>query len=666
MGCLASSNVLTMLVEDQGEEKMARWVGGLLVLLLTLLPLAPATAHRDPSVAQGGSTLTPAARDEAALLGAHPDPRDLLDLGRRFRMQGIAPLSPYSRSTAPIVAVGHVASFFMPGATSGYTRVRATLVLKTPHAYWYVGPGADPTFAPLLATLRLSAREFETHIYPTVRAAFGPEVPTGPDRDPRVTVLFAAIPGGGSFYSTEDLYPRSVSPYSNERKLIYIDISLQPGTSGFASALAHNFKHMIRRPTHELVPAWIRDGSATLAEALAGYTPQGITDFAASPATPFDVTCYGPPACTDATAYFGATFQWFLYVYQQYGQNRALRALLDTPDLNSITAFDGVLARLGSRDHVRDVFARWLIANYLDNPALAGGRYGYTPAYAGCCISTQITSHALTYPFAQTAQLPQFGAAYIDVVPGASGTLHLQFRGAPTVPLVPNTPLQEGMEWWSNRGDKMDSTLTHAFDLSGVRRATLRYDIWYETEPAYDYGYVAVSTDGGQTWRTLPAQSTTTDNPNGVNIGNGYTGSSALRAGNKHGWLHEQVDLSPYARRQVLVRFEHVTDDSTNLAGITLDNIRIPEIGFADAPGAPGWVTHGWVRVANVLPTHWLVQVIRYTHRGVNVRSLPVAADGSGQATLSGLGHDVQPLVVVIAPTAPQSTISSTYTLLVR
>ena len=130
--------------------------------------------------------------------------------------------------------------------------------------------------------------------------------------------------------------------------------------------------------------------------------------------------------------------------------------------------------------------------------------------------------------------------------------------------------------------------------------------------------------------------------------------------------MHERVDLSPYVGRRVLVRFEHVTDDAINRAGLTLDNIRIPEIGFADAPGVSGWVAHGWVRIANVLPTHWLVQIVRYTRQGIDVRPLPVGAEGRGQITLTGVGGVVRRLVVVIATTAEQTTMASRYTLTVR
>jgi len=137
-------------------------------------------------------------------------------------------------------------------------------------------------------------------------------------------------------------------------------------------------------------------------------------------------------------------------------------------------------------------------------------------------------------------------------------------------------------------------------------------------------------------------------------------------AGNVAGWLHERVDLSPYAGRRVLVRFEHITDDAFNAAGLTLANIRVPEIGFVDRPGAAGWQTGGWTRIANLLPTRWFVQFVLYTTHGVVVRPLALLPDATGEAMISGLGHDVRRVVVIISPTVPQTTVPSSSTMTVR
>ena len=46
-------------------------------------------------------------------------------------------------------------------------------------------------------------------------------------------------------------------------------------------------------------------------------------------------------------------------------------------DANSTESFDEVLESKGSGLTFDDVFADWVIANYLDDPKLDDGRYGY-------------------------------------------------------------------------------------------------------------------------------------------------------------------------------------------------------------------------------------------------------------------------------------------------
>src|SRR5581483_11060311 len=114
---------------------------------------------------------------------------------------------------------------------------------------------------------------------------------------------------------------------------------------------------------------------------------------------------------------------------------------------------------------------------------------GYASAPPGC-IHAALTISTASYPYSRRATINQYAADYIELRPsGSSSTLHLRFSGDPTVRIVPNTPIQSGMEWWSNRGDELDSTLTHPFNLSRVRHATLQYDIWTDVEKDFDYGY---------------------------------------------------------------------------------------------------------------------------------------------------------------------------------
>jgi bacillopeptidase F (M6 metalloprotease family) len=120
--------------------------------------------------------------------------------------------------------------------------------------------------------------------------------------------------------------------------------------------------------------------------------------------------------------------------------------------------------------------------------------------------------------------------------------------------------------------------------------ATLTFNTWYDIQRGYDYGYVAVSTDGGPTWTAVEGDITTTYDPHGNNIGTyGITGKSG-------GWVSASFDLSAYAGQTVLVMLIYHTDGSVNHAGWAIDDIAILEVGFFDdvEAGYDGWSRSRW------------------------------------------------------------------------
>ncbi|RLC55620.1 MAG: hypothetical protein DRI30_07270, partial [Chloroflexi bacterium] len=177
-----------------------------------------------------------------------------------------------------------------------------------------------------------------------------------------------------------------------------------------------------------------------------------------------------------------------------------------------------------------------------------------------------------------------------------------RFDGADDVTI--GVPDHDGAFWWSGRGDSIDSRMTRLIDLRDTSEATLTFDAWYDIERDWDYAYVAASTDDGATWTTLPGKHTTEDNPTAASFGHGYTGESG-------GWISDEVDLSEFSGRQVLVRFEYVTDDSVSQTGFAVDNVTVPEIGLEDAAESDsGWQAEGFRIVDGPLQQRFVIQFI--------------------------------------------------------
>ena len=155
----------------------------------------------------------------------------------------------------------------------------------------------------------------------------------------------------------------------------------------------------------------------------------------------------------------------------------------------------------------------------------------------------------------------------------------------------------------------------------------------------------------------LPGQHAVSDEATTNHYGEGWTGSSGTD------WIDEEVDLTPFAGSEILLRFEYVTDQSYNGQGFALRDVRIPQIGL-DEPGAVegAWTPDGWLRVDAPIPEHWNLRVVRWTPQGVRVD--PVAVDVDGTASFK-LDESASRSMLVVAPTAPRTLLPASYSVTV-
>ncbi len=531
--------------------------------------------------------------------------------------------------------------------------MQAVLRYVTPHAYFWIQEGVD--YNP--RELRDLAETFEERIYPTNRALLGSEWSPGIDGDVRLVVLNAPFSGAAGYFASANEYSRLVNPYSNECEMFVMNPDiLTPGTPQYDSVLAHEFAHMIQWNVDSNEDSWLNEGAAELAEDLNGFgAPESwLRQFAQSPDTQLNHWVHEPGAMG---AHYAASYLILRYFLDRFGEE-ALRELLQYP-ANGMDAFDAVLAARGAGLTFLDLYADWLVANVLDDPDLGDGRYGY-PEFD---IKSKFQARLTQFPLTTEGSVPQFGADYIELSPALTGTLRLTFEGAPQVKLVPNDPASGRHQWWSNRGDMSHATLERAFDLTAVTSATLSFNLWYDIEEGWDYAYVRASTDGGRTWQLLRGAHMTDTNPAGNALGPGYTGKSGSLA-DQASWVRETLDLGPYCGRQVLVRFDYVTDDAVNEDGLCLDDLELAAVGWADdvEAGEDGWRAQGFVRHDNILPQRYLVQLVEFSPEP-SVRRLSVARDGRGEWLIEGFGERLERAILIISPVTPVTTQRAPYSL---
>jgi hypothetical protein len=548
----------------------------------------------------------------------------------------------------------------------------ARLEYKTAHAYMWVQ--TEPERVRLNAgKLKQAADEFEQKIYPTTRAFFGNEESPGVDCDEHVHVLHVTGVGRtvGGYFSSVDSYPTAVRSDSNEGQMFIMHAERgyngsDPGSESYMSTLAHEFQHMISFNQTHAPSLWLEEGAAQLAERLNGYadTVTSVYDFAANPDT--QLNTWGEGTAGGNSAHYGGGYLFWSYLYDRFGEDITRKLARNSE--RSPQAFMKVLADAGVTNPdtgkaftFEALFSDFVVANYAGRQTVEAGGNRYN--YAAIDVPPMSTRESLgsgDLPFNTREAVPQFGTHYYELK--GNKPVSVTFAGSTVVPLLP-AQNSDGAFWWSNRADQSNPRLTREIDLTSVKSATLNFRTWYRMEEDYDYAYVSVSEDGGVTWKTLETPACTTDNPQNANLGCGYNGPSG---GETPQWIDQKVDLTPYAGKKFLIRFETVTDAGVNREGFAIDNISIPEINFKDDSSSDaGWKAEGWARVENTLPQSWTVQAI-LTGRDGKLSVQRMTLNNNTGVLPIDLGGNVRSAVLAVSPTTQVTTVQGAYDLQIK
>jgi immune inhibitor A len=589
----------------------------------------------EPSVASDQESL-------ASLAAAEIPVRDLRELG--VRLKGLESVPLVVRETPLPRKVGDRETFWVADNHDPehveYFEAEAELAYISDHAYFWV----EDDFEINSEDLRRSAEAFD-EAYEVDRSVFGEEWSPGIDSDPRLHIFNGKVPGVGGYFSSADEFSRLINPRSNEREMFYINLDVtQPNDSIYDSVLAHEFQHMIHWNIDQNEPSWVNEGCSDLAMALNGYVPTdgGLLFAIFGPDTQLNTWDNHP---SRSILHYGASYAFMRYLYYRFGEEAVHDIVADPRDGEA-----GLSGELAEHGYTFDAFFKeWTLANYLNDGAIPKGQY----ASPGVLQAMKIDKTHSRYPAKRKSAVHQYGTDYVVFEPGEeTRTLHVAFDGANRTRILPTAPHSGDYFWYSHRGDSSDMTLTRRFDLGGLSSATFTFWTWYDIEHGWDYGYVEVSADNGQTWTILEGPHTTDYNPAGNSFGPGYTGESKK-------WVQEKIDLSDYAGKEILIRFEYITDDAYNAPGWALDDIAIEELGVEDDVEAGGqeWEAQGFVRVASFMPQRFSVQFIVFNAAGsVTFHDLALDADQQGEWEVAGFGADIEQVVMVVSGLTPVTT----------
>ena len=527
---------------------------------------------------------------------AEPPRRDPVDLTRRLHPDRYEAYLQRSGEPKPPIAEGETHDFNVLLDT-GVVTVSAIAERVSENAYWFF----DTQHVPFDTEIDEAVREFEEQVWPSVTGLFGAIETPGVDGDPRIVILHTQLdPGLGGYFSAADAYPAEVMQLSNEREIIYVTSTLRPGSPRYAGVLAHELQHAANFGQDRGDEAWLNEGLSELAVVRSGYNAPTQLNFLREP----DTQLNSWPNSSNTGSSYGAGLLFTEYVADRFGGDDAILALVqaDSDGLNSIAQY---LELTGSELDVIHLFRDWTVANLVDEES---GPYAF-PSRDLARVQRKIAIDTTT----RSDTVSQFAADYWTLLVSDEKPTRVSFSGDEFTQIIPTTAHSGDACYWGNSGDSIDSKITRAFDLTNVESATLNFSAWYQLEELWDYAYVMVSTDDGATWTLLNGVNTTDENPNGTGLGPGFSGAS-------DGWRDQSFDISEYAGDEILVRFEHVTDDAVNVHGICVDDIEIPEIEYFDnTEGVSDWEFDGFVHIDPTIPQKWLISIVREPGSGAVV-----------------------------------------------
>ncbi len=612
-------------------------IGLLFIISLGWLVPLPAAAQDDPH---------PLSWDDMPVLPRHRSEADwLVDVGWKTFGEVYGPFLTH------LYEVGEEEQFIPLGSFSTVTASFA-LRYRSEHAYFWFERGARVNEKALEA----AADYFEQHIWPMNNSIFGDEWNPGIDGDSHLHIVNQSSidPTIMGAFSPTDQCPQFLCPDSNQREIIYINLDLAPlDTEEYLTTLAHEHQHLILHNMDGNETRWLNEGLSQLAEHFNGFDPDHIggdnmRDFLANPDHQLNYWIFDG---WEMASNYGSAYLFLVYLYERFGLD-FIRTLTHV-DYEGMAAIQHALRDSGQPVTVDQVFADWILANYLDDPAVGDGRYYYQTLD----LPEQIEPQRLIASQPYLDSVHQYAADYLLI--REPGTYRLSFDGDDRVPVMGADPYSGDWMWWSMNYSDSATRLTGAFDLSGLTAATLVYQSWWNIEDDYDWFHVLVSPDMGATWEIVRGD---------LAAVRGTDAPGAYYSGQSSGWMEERIDLSRYAGKPILIRFEYLTDTTATGPGIVLDDIRIPELNYVDDTESAStvWNPEGFLRIPAVTAQHWTVSLVSVPSDGSAPTVTPLALDASNVGGTTCTVPADSMLTIVIGAMAPFTVDEVNYKLSVQ
>ena len=382
----------------------------------------------------------------------------------------------------------------------------------------------------------------------------------------------------------------------------------------YEGVFAHEYQHLLEYYEDPGETTWMNEGLSDWAQTLVGYVDPTIpiTDLGSDShiqcflgylgvATEFNpIPRQGGPEQSlnlwgDQTDFeseilcdYGAAYSMMLLLADRFGPD--FMGELHRDDLHGFESLQGLMADAGSSMTINDLIDQWAAMAALDGVLDDGANLkgGKASEFKVSTLDASInwdTDQAFSSPGA-----PPNGSDFIRARDGAGDYLsasqvhRISFDGVsllPTLPIEwtvdPNPPGQAGdAALYAGTGDNLDRTIVQEVAVPSDS-TTLTFNGSWDLEEGFDYGYVQVSTDGGETYDTI-ACSDQVDGP----LGSAFNGDSG-------GFIPVTCDLSAFAGQTIVIAFRMVTDGAVHFGGFWVDDVAIGDTILSDGSTLEGW-----------------------------------------------------------------------------
>jgi hypothetical protein len=427
----------------------------------------------------------------------------------------------------------------------------------------------------------------------------------------------------------------------------------------YEGVFAHEYQHLLEYYENDAEVSWVNEGLSDWAQTLTGYvdprvpvTQKGFDSHVqcflgwlrqSSTFNPIpreqsgpenSLTLWGDQGPAETLCDYGATYTMMEYLHGQFGTPFMTR--LHREDAIGLPGLDAVLDQVGSSRDSDDIVHNWAAMVAIDGLLDQGRklRGGRASMYQAPTLNATIdwdNPHAFATPGA-----PPNGSDYLRLRDSAGQPLRLKdikelrFDGGATV--IPrqvawsvdaNPPGQAGdAALYSGTGDNRDEAIVRSVAVPAGAGASLTFNArWNLEEDAggpWDFGYVQVSTNGGETYQSLTCTDTRTDhNPGAIPL---VVANLPGFSGDSHGWRAQTCSLAAYAGQPVLLSFRTINDpsvqgtDPTIPPGFWVDDVAVGGTTISDGSSLDGWQHPTQIRAA---PVHgFTVQLVAYKTSG--------------------------------------------------